>query len=185
MKTFFLPLCLVVRAVCDLRDDGEARSIHENKKRSHNRSSSMNTPSLKSMTQKLTTMAALALATLVVTTSTAQADDHFQPRLRPPYGGSSSSRVLLGFSGRNVGYGVEVLRVNRGSTADRLGLERGDVVVGVNGRPVHCLNDYYRQLGRAGGHVWLEVIDIRTGYSVETHSEWISGSNCRPPICYH
>lgn len=32
MKTFFLPLCLVVRAVCDLRDDGEARSIHENKK---------------------------------------------------------------------------------------------------------------------------------------------------------
>lgn len=139
----------------------------------------MNTPALKSMTQKMTTMAALAVAILVVTTSTAQADGHLQQHWRP-----NSGRVQLGFSGRNVGYGVEVLRVNRGSTADRLGLERGDVVVGVNGRPVHCLSDYFRELRRAGRHVWLEVIDVRTGCTVETHSEWISGGNCRPPICY-
>ncbi len=87
---------------------------------------------------------------------------HHHHYVRPP--------VLLGFSGQGVGYGVEVMRVNYGSAADRLGLERGDVVVGVNGRPVRSMSEYKRSLARAGSVVWLDVVDVRTGYTVTTHS---------------
>ena len=41
---------------------------------------------------------------------------HHHHHVHPP--------VLLGFTGQGVGYGVEVMRVNYGSAADRLGLER-------------------------------------------------------------
>jgi membrane-associated protease RseP (regulator of RpoE activity) len=87
---------------------------------------------------------------------------HHHHYVRPP--------VLLGFTGQGVGYGVEVMRVNYGSAADRLGLEPGDVVVGVNGRPVRSMSEYKRSLARAGSVVWLDVVDVRTGYTVTTHS---------------
>lgn len=79
-------------------------------------------------------------------------------------------QVLLGFYGHSHGHGVEVLRVDFGSYAQRLGLERGDVIIGVNGRHVHSMADYKRALARAGSRVWLEVVDVRTGNVVSTNS---------------
>lgn len=75
---------------------------------------------------------------------------------------------LLGFTGDACGWGVHVRSVNWGSVAQRIGLEPGDVIVGLNGRPVRSLNDYYRALQQSGGVVALEVRDVRTGNLVTT-----------------
>lgn len=72
----------------------------------------------------------------------------------------------LGFSGRIIdGYGMEVTFVRYGSVAQAIGLEAGDVIVKIDGQPVHCVTDYETALQNAathgGGQVDLVVRNVR------------------------
>lgn len=75
---------------------------------------------------------------------------------------------LLGFMGTDIHWGVRVDSVGYGSAARQIGLEPGDVIVGLNGMPVRCMHDYRRALARSGGVVELEVRDVRSGNVVTT-----------------
>lgn len=75
---------------------------------------------------------------------------------------------LLGFMGADVNWGVRVESVGYGSIARQIGLEPGDVIVGLNGMPVRCMHDYHRALAQSGGVVALEIRDVRTGNFVTT-----------------
>src|SRR3954463_4669721 len=55
-------------------------------------------------------------------------------------------------------HGVLVLRVKRGSAADRAGLERGDLVVGAAGPEVRTIGDLHRAVSHAGGALRLDVV---------------------------
>jgi len=57
-----------------------------------------------------------------------------------------------------------VTQVIPGSTAALQGIERGDIIVRVDGNPVRSLADLRYWVGRAGRVAELEVIDWRTGW---------------------
>jgi len=59
--------------------------------------------------------------------------------------------------------GVEVLQVFRDSPADGAGLERGDIIVEVNGTAIRDFNHLRNTLARSRGMVELTVLDVRTG----------------------
>lgn len=61
----------------------------------------------------------------------------------------------LGFHGRIVSNGLRVERVDYGSVAFDAGLERGDVIMKVNGRRLTSMSGYRRAL--------LEAVDYRDG----------------------
>lgn len=68
----------------------------------------------------------------------------------------------LGFHGHAVGnYGIVVSRVQFGSEAHRIGLEPGDVIVGVNNYRIRSERDYYRALRHSSGVLHLRVLDVR------------------------
>ena len=70
----------------------------------------------------------------------------------------------LGIQGHfEYGYGLVVERVRWGSPASRLGLERGDVIRGVDNRWLRTEADLRRQLRDADAAAQLTVRDVRTG----------------------
>jgi len=62
--------------------------------------------------------------------------------------------------------GVLVADVVSKTPATTMGLQRGDVIVGVNGKAVAGLGDFYRELNKASGELWFEV--SRSGEKLET-----------------
>lgn len=79
-----------------------------------------------------------------------------RPALSPPWLGLFTDEI----DGRLV-----VARVTPGAPADRAGVNRGDVIVGVNGAPPRDLADFYRKV-RAIGHAGTDV-----PIAVEQHGE--------------
>jgi len=81
----------------------------------------------------------------------------------------------LGFEGRIVSNGLRIDRVNYDSLAFDLGLERGDVILKVNGRRVTSMEGYRRLLVDAvenrDGEVTLQIENIRwhTGESSQRY----------------
>lgn len=71
----------------------------------------------------------------------------------------------LGISGQTIGnYGVKIIGVQTGSLADRLQLERGDIILSVNGcrvRSVSELRGALKDAIRKGGKVVIKVDNIR------------------------
>ena len=72
----------------------------------------------------------------------------------------------LGFMGQMIsGYGMRVLQTNYGSPADRAGLERGDIILSINGRRLRNRFDYDDALQQAAlynsGFVSMSVRNIR------------------------
>jgi S1-C subfamily serine protease len=63
--------------------------------------------------------------------------------------------------------GLQVLGVVPGSTAARQGIERGDIIVGVDGQPVRSREDLGHWITAAGRVARLQVIDSRTGWQQE------------------
>jgi len=61
------------------------------------------------------------------------------------------------------GLGMVVDSVAWGTPAARTGLEPGDVIRAINGRPIQSEWDYFQALRYSGGYVRLTVQDVRTG----------------------
>jgi hypothetical protein len=79
---------------------------------------------------------------------------------RPPAGPHG---YRLGARVQAAAQGMKIEQVTPGSPAARLGLEAGDVILSVNGRPVRNAADYARSLDQGGGRVRLEILDARSG----------------------
>ncbi len=60
-------------------------------------------------------------------------------------------RPWLGIYSEDLGGRVMVTRVARGGPADQAGIKRGDIIVGVDGRRVASMADFYRKIWAVGG----------------------------------
>lgn len=89
----------------------------------------------------------------------------------------------LGFSSYVVsGTGEYVLAVRRGSTAARIGLEPGDVILALNGRRLTSEKAWHQAMGNAAashGRVTLEIRDGRTG-TVDYRTCHLFSTGCVP-----
>jgi S1-C subfamily serine protease len=73
---------------------------------------------------------------------------------------SGPARPWLGLTTEEVGSQLLVVRVATGGPAEKAGIEKGSVVVGVDGKPVKGLADLYRKVwsrGSAGASIPLDV----------------------------
>lgn len=93
-----------------------------------------------------------------------------QPRLRPivPPPVINPTTPRLGIMGHmQFNRGMRVDSVNPGTTAARMGLERGDLIVEINNRQVNSDRSYHESLWSAvrfqQGFVDVTVLDVRSG----------------------
>ena len=118
----------------------------------------------------------LAVVVCAMTGTWAQAESY---ELRQPV---PSGLPKLGFYGHvEYGWGLMVDRVYWGTEASRIGLEPGDIIVSVNGRPIRNWNDYNTALYYSGGYGQMVVRDCRTGAMIPT---WFVLNNGRGPSSY-
>jgi serine protease DegQ len=79
----------------------------------------------------------------------------------------------LGLSTSNVGGRLLVTKVAPGAPAEKAGVKKGDVIVGVNGETPKDLPDFYRKvwsLGHAGVDVPLDLLRDQQRRSLKVHS---------------
>jgi len=71
----------------------------------------------------------------------------------------------LEFNGAMTHRGMQVVSVNYGGVAQRIGLESGDIITSINGQQIHCEQSYRQALAQAavygGGNVTLQVRNVR------------------------
>jgi S1-C subfamily serine protease len=82
-------------------------------------------------------------------------------------------RPWLGLSTEEVGGRLVINRVTPGSPAEKAGLQRGDVVVGVAGKTTRGMADFYRKmwaLGEAGAVVPLQVLQNNAKRQIDVPS---------------
>ena len=85
----------------------------------------------------------------------------FGPRLVLPVDGHVHPKLRLGFHGHvDFGEGMHVDHVLRFSHASRIGLERGDLILQVNGRRIVSEHDYHQGLAKTGRYLRLLVHDV-------------------------
>lgn len=128
------------------------------------------------MVTQLRTMGLGMLVATVVSLSGATnsfADPMYQPRLRPLVPPPVASPVVprLGIMGHiEYRWGMVVDSVVPGTTAHRMGLERGDVILRINGQDVSSDWSYRQALVRAvqfeNGLVRMQIADVRSGQRV-------------------
>jgi DNA-binding MarR family transcriptional regulator len=85
-------------------------------------------------------------------------DDGEAPRLGiavAPAATASRMRRAVGLPDR---HGVLVLKVKRGSAADRAGLQRGDLVTAAAGAELRTIGDLHRAVRKAGATLALDVV---------------------------
>ena len=111
-----------------------------------------------------------------------------QPRLRPlvPPPVVTPQAPRLGIMGHvRQNWGMVVDSVNRGTTASRMGLERGDVIVRINNRQINSDRSYQESLWNAvrfqNGHVDALVVDVRTGRTVHRTGRLFTGASSSQP----
>lgn len=89
----------------------------------------------------------------------------------------------LGFSSYVIsGTGEYVLAVRRGSTAARIGLEPGDVILTLNGRRLTSERAWHQAMGHAAashGRLTLEIRDGRTG-AIDCRTCHLFSTGCAP-----
>jgi S1-C subfamily serine protease len=88
-------------------------------------------------------------------------------------GRTGVARPWLGLNTDEVNGRLVVSRVTPGAPAERAGLRRGDVILGVNGETAKNLPDFYRKIwsqGRAGTDIPLDVLQNHERRSVQVHS---------------
>jgi S1-C subfamily serine protease len=75
------------------------------------------------------------------------------PSQRAPY--------RLGVYCHTVEGGVMIDGLVSGGAAERIGLEVGDIIISIDGRPIEDTSDLYRALQRSGGFARLRIINVR------------------------
>ena len=88
-------------------------------------------------------------------------------------GRTTVAHPWLGITTDNVGGHLMVSRVTTGGPAEKAGLHRGDIIVGVNGETAKDLPDFYRKVwaqGPAGADVPLDVLSNHEQHRVDVHS---------------
>jgi S1-C subfamily serine protease len=79
----------------------------------------------------------------------------------------------LGVNTSEVGGRLVVSRVTPGAPAEKAGMKKGDVILGVNGETAKDLPDFYRKVwsqGQAGVDVPLDVLQNHQRRSLQVHS---------------
>ena len=83
--------------------------------------------------------------------------------LRARGSSSASHRAWLGLNCSEQKEGLQVLRVSRDSPAESAGMVAGDLIVAIDGQPVHGLEFFYKALW-SGGNAEREVrLEVRRG----------------------
>ena len=75
--------------------------------------------------------------------------------------GSGKSRPWIGVTTEEVRGRLFVARATAGAPAEKAGLRKGDIIVGVNGEPISGLADFYRKIwkqGEAGVMIPLDIL---------------------------
>ena len=71
----------------------------------------------------------------------------------------------LQFNGTMTHLGLQVISVDYGGVAERIGLEPGDIIAAINGQPILCDQSYKQVLTQAavygGGNITLKVRNVR------------------------
>jgi S1-C subfamily serine protease len=83
------------------------------------------------------------------------------------------SHPWLGMNTNEVGGRLVVARVTPGAPAEKAGLRKGDVILGVNGETAKDLPDFYRKIwsqGPAGADIPLDVLQNHQRRSLQIHS---------------
>jgi serine protease Do len=86
---------------------------------------------------------------------------------------SGPGKPWLGLNAHEVGGRLLVGRVSPGSPAEKSGLKRGDIIVGINGASTKTLGDFYRKLwstGAAGVTVPLDILQSGDARRVDVPS---------------
>ena len=75
----------------------------------------------------------------------------------------------FGASGEVVeGQGIRVVAIVRGSPAALVGLDPGDVIIDINGKPVRTMDEYDEAIRQSPDEMWFTVLNVRTGKPLGT-----------------
>jgi serine protease Do len=88
-------------------------------------------------------------------------------------GRPAEAHPWLGLTTNDVGGHLVVSRVTTDGPAEKAGVRRGDIIVGVNGETPKGLPDFYRKIwaqGAAGADVPLDVLQNHERHRIEVHS---------------
>jgi hypothetical protein len=127
-------------------------------------------------TAALFLMFGLALSAFVAPATAAPPQNKLLFAPGEPYG-----LPKFGFSSSTIyGYGEQIVNVRYGSRAAQLGLERGDVLLSLNGYKLTYSGSWNDALSRAlsdGNYIRLKIRDVRTGniYFRETYVNYNNG----------
>jgi len=80
---------------------------------------------------------------------------------------TANARPWLGARTEGVAGRVFVSRVSKGGPAARAGVEPGDLIVGVDGKPVHGLAEFYRTVWALGAPGVIVPLNVLKGVKVE------------------
>jgi S1-C subfamily serine protease len=86
---------------------------------------------------------------------------------------SAPARPWLGVTTEEIGGRLLVARVTAGGPAEKAGVQNGDIMVGVAGKPAKSLADFYRKVwarGRAGTTVPLDVLRNNQAKRIDVES---------------
>jgi S1-C subfamily serine protease len=79
---------------------------------------------------------------------------------------SGPGRPWLGVSADETRGRLTVSRVTAGGPAEKAGIQRGDIIVGVNGETPMSLPDFYRKVWARGGAGVVVGLDVQQGSAV-------------------
>jgi S1-C subfamily serine protease len=99
-----------------------------------------------------------------------------QPPGNPPKPVKLAPQITLGIHADFTRNGVVIRGVEPDSAAERLGLERGDVIWSINGKVVNSNSSYVQAMNDCGGSVEMMVRNVRDGRYVI-----VRGSLTPPP----
>lgn len=102
--------------------------------------------------------------TATMTISNANANDRYNVASSCNMGSRRTAPQLpvLGIYGHSTRNGMLVTDVVRGTEAWNVGLERGDLIVEIDGRHIRGQRDYDIAMQRTGNHTILRVLDVRS-----------------------